>query len=85
MFVTIPLDLKPISNDNLRLIQSIVNVVKELWLKKFLRFKNGLFLFVLLFFDNNFLREFVDFSGILTWNVGEEGEHADHLATTGRI
>ena len=33
-------------------------------------------------FQQQFYRKIVDLSGIRTWIVGVEGEHADHLTTT---
>ena len=41
-----------------------------------------LFLFIFVLFKYNFTSKIVDFSGIRTQIVGEEGEHADHLTTT---
>ena len=39
-------------------------------------------LFIFVLFNNNFMRKFIDLSGIRTRIVGVEGEHADHLTTT---
>ena len=39
-------------------------------------------LFIFILFKNIFIEKVVDFSGIRTWIVEVEGEHADHLTTT---
>ena len=59
-----------------------------LWLVPFFKilsivhYKNGPIPASFCFFQTQFYRRIVDFSGIRTQNVGEEGEHADHLTTT---
>ena len=42
----------------------------------------GLFFICFRFFKHNISEKTVGFSGIGTWIVGVEGEHADHLTTT---
>ena len=42
----------------------------------------GLFFCLFLLFPNTNFTETVDFSGIRTWIIGVEGEHADHVTTT---
>ena len=41
-----------------------------------------LFLYIFVLFKQKFYRKIVDVSGIWTWIMGVEGEHADHLTTT---
>ena len=42
----------------------------------------GLFLFIFVHYKHKFCRKTVGFSGIRTWVVEVQGEHADHLTTT---
>ena len=47
-------------------------------------FKRHLFVYICSFQQKNY-GQIVDFSGIPSWIVGIEGEHADHLTTTTAI
>ena len=64
-------------------IANFLNCLACLLFGVFLKWANpGLFLFISRSFQTQFYRKTLGFSGIRTWIVGVEGEHADHLTTT---